>query len=125
MNGIILFAHGARDPAWAVPFNRLQHMVAAQYPHSHVVLAYLELMSPNLPAAVATLIAQGVESISIVPLFLGPGAHLRQDFPRIMDELRAQYPQIPFTPLPAMGESEALLSAIATWIAQSLPGAPA
>ena len=125
MNGIILFAHGARDPAWAVPFNRLQHIVAAQHPHSQVVLAYLELMLPSLPTAVATLAAQGVEAISIVPLFLGPGAHLRQDFPRLMDDLRAQYPQIPLTPLPALGESEALLNAIAMWIKQSLPHAPA
>ena len=125
MNGIILFAHGARDPAWAVPFNRLQHLVAAQHPDSHVGLAYLELMSPSLPTAVATLAAQGVSGISIVPLFLGPGAHLRQDFPRLVSELQAQYPQIPLVPLPAMGESEALLHGIAEWIAHSLPDAPA
>lgn len=124
MNGIVLFAHGARDPVWAVPFNRLQHMVAAQHPDSLVVLAYLELMSPSLPAAVSALVAQGVERISIVPLFLGPGAHLRQDFPRLLNDLREQYPLVPFTPLPALGESEALLNAIALWISNALSDAP-
>jgi len=124
MNGLILFAHGARDPRWAVPFQRLQQIVSMQHPHSQVVLAYLELMSPSLPAAVATLVAQGAEDISIVPLFLGPGAHLRQDFPLLLDELRQRYPHIKLAALPALGESEALLHAIADWITQALPLAP-
>jgi len=29
MNGLVLFAHGARDPQWAVPFQRLAELVAA------------------------------------------------------------------------------------------------
>lgn len=124
MNGVILFAHGARDPRWAEPFQRLQQIVAAQQPQSRVVLAYLELMGPGLPDAVAALVAQGITDISIVPLFLGPGAHLREDFPALLDELRQRYPQISLTALPALGESDALLHAIAGWIKQSMPNLP-
>lgn len=124
MNGVILFAHGARDPRWAEPFLRLQQIVAMQHPQSRVMLAYLELMSPGLAEAMATLVAQGVDNVSIVPLFLGPGAHLRQDLPALLDALRQQYPQIVLTALPALGESDALLHAIAGWIGGFLPHAP-
>lgn len=124
MNAVILFAHGARDPRWAEPFQRLQQIVAAQQPQSRVMLAYLELMSPGLPDAVAALVAQGIADISIVPLFLGPGAHLREDFPALLDELRQRYPQISLTTLPALGESDALLHAIAGWITQAMPHTP-
>ena len=124
MNGLVLFAHGARDPRWAEPFQRLQQIVSMQHPQSKVVLAYLELMLPSLPDAVAALVAQGVKTISIVPLFLGPGAHLRHDFPVLLEELRVQYPQLELTALPALGESEALLTAIAEWITHALPHAP-
>lgn len=124
MNGVILFAHGARDPRWAEPFQRLQQIVAAQQPQSHVVLAYLELMSPGLPDAVAAQVAQGIADISIVPLFLGPGSHLREDFPALLNELRQRYPQVRLTALPALGESDALLHAIAGWIEHAMPHTP-
>ncbi|ARU32468.1 cobalamin biosynthesis protein CbiX [Sulfuriferula sp. AH1] len=124
MNAVILFAHGARDPRWAEPFQRLQQIVAAQQPQSRVMLAYLELMSPGLPDAVAALVAQGIADISIVPLFLGPGAHLREDFPILLDELRQRYPLVSLTVLPALGESDALLHAIAGWIKQVMPYTP-
>ncbi|HAN56086.1 MAG TPA: cobalamin biosynthesis protein CbiX, partial [Betaproteobacteria bacterium] len=39
MNGLILFAHGARDPRWAVPFERLQALTQAQRPDWQVALA--------------------------------------------------------------------------------------
>jgi sirohydrochlorin cobaltochelatase len=120
-NGLILFAHGARDPQWAAPFLRLQQIVAEQQPHSRVVLAYLELMRPGLPDAMAALVAQGIVDISVVPLFLGPGAHLREDFPALLDTLRQRYPHISLTALPALGESDAMLHAIAGWIEHALP----
>lgn len=122
MNGLVLFAHGARDPHWAAPFQRLAELIAAQRPGWQVSLAYLELMTPNLAEAVATQIGAGASHVTVAPLFLGPGGHLRRDFPILMDELRAHYPNVGFDTLPALGESETLLAAIASWLVASLPG---
>ena len=124
MKGIILFAHGARDPGWAAPFQRLQQTVAAQQRDFVVALAYLELMSPALEEAVATMATAGIDIIHIVPLFLGPGAHFRRDFPLLMDSLRQRYPLVTLTSTPVLGESDALLQAIADWIGASLHIAP-
>ncbi len=120
MNGLILFAHGARDSRWAQPFQRLQTILSEQQPQRQVVLAYLELMSPSLPAAVAAMVTQGITHIDIAPMFLGVGAHMREDFPAIMADLRVQYPQLQLQVLPVLGESEALLQRIADWVVQGV-----
>ena len=121
MNGLILFAHGARDPRWAVPFERLQVLTQAQRPDWQVALAFLELMMPSLPDTASRMVEAGVTQITLAPLFLGPGGHLRNDFPLLLDALRTRYPQVQFATLPALGESETLLAAIAGWLTESLP----
>jgi sirohydrochlorin cobaltochelatase len=115
--GIILFAHGSRSPNWAEPFERMQQRVAAQRPDARVALAYLELMSPNLHDAIDALVAQAVECISIVPLFLAAGGHLKSDLPRLVDEAVERHPRLRVRVLPPIGESEAMLQAIADWAA--------
>jgi sirohydrochlorin cobaltochelatase len=120
MTGLILFAHGARDPRWAQPFQRLQTILGEQQPQRQVALAYLELMSPRLPEAVAAMVAQGITHIDIAPMFLGVGAHMREDFPAIMADLKAQYPDVQLSVLPVLGESETLLQRIADWVVQGI-----
>lgn len=124
MKGIILFAHGARDPVWAAPFLRLQRMVSTLQPEATVALAYLELMTPDLAAAVSDMCAARVTDIRIVPLFLGPGTHFRQDFPALLAELRQRYPQASLTTTPVLGDSDVVLQAIAGWITASAMSAP-
>lgn len=122
MNGLVLFAHGARDPQWAAPFQRVAELAAAQRPGWRVSLAYLELMTPSLAEAVAKQVEAGASHVTVAPLFLGRGGHLCRDFPALMDKLRARYPSVGFDTLPALGESETLLAAIAAWLVASLPG---
>ena len=71
--GLVLFAHGSRDGRWAEPFERLHARVARALPDAQVVLAYLELMPPDLPTAAAALCAAGCRAIVVVPVFLGQG----------------------------------------------------
>ncbi|HSY27624.1 MAG TPA: CbiX/SirB N-terminal domain-containing protein, partial [Burkholderiaceae bacterium] len=70
---LILFAHGARDPKWAEPFQRLQRLIEAQLPGVVVALAFLELMTPQLPELVAQLLQSGCKDVMVVPVFLGQG----------------------------------------------------
>jgi len=53
--GIVLFAHGSRDPEWARPFQRIAEIVGRTAPHCVVKLAYLEITRPSLEEAVAAL----------------------------------------------------------------------
>jgi sirohydrochlorin cobaltochelatase len=117
---LILFAHGARAAGWAAPFERLQHITSAQLPEVAVRLAFLELMTPQLPETVAALAADGRTDITIVPVFLGQGSHLLRDLPLIVEELRSAYPQLHLRVAAAAGEDPDVLGAIARYCIVSM-----
>lgn len=116
MRGIVLFAHGARDPEWARPFEEIRGRLHASRPEYPVELAYLDFMRPTLAEAVASLVEQGAPAITVFPLFMAEGGHLKRDLPRMLDEIRAAHPRIPVALEPAIGDSPEILEAIASWI---------
>jgi sirohydrochlorin cobaltochelatase len=115
---IILFAHGARDPAWAAPFEAVAAALRAQAPGVVVQLAYLEFMTPDLPTAGDALAAQGCTRVTLVPLFLGAGGHVRKDLPVLVDALRQRHPGVQWRLAPAIGEVDSVTRAMAdaAWV---------
>jgi sirohydrochlorin cobaltochelatase len=118
---LVLFAHGARAASWAVPFQRLRELTARQKPDVAVSLAFLELMTPSLPDEVEVLVARGVREITVVPVFLGQGGHLLRDLPALLEKLRADYPDLRLSSVPAVGEDPGVLAAMAAYCAGALP----
>jgi sirohydrochlorin cobaltochelatase len=117
---LVLFAHGARAQAWAAPFERLRDLTAARLAGCDVSLAFLELMAPSLPDEVDALAARGVTDITVVPVFLGVGGHLRRDLPAIVDGLRTRHPQLAIKVAGPVGEDAAVLAAMADYCIASL-----
>ena len=116
-SALVLFAHGSRDPEWAAPFAAIQEKIRRQRPTLTVELAYLDLMQPSLGEAIEGLVAAGRQRIAIAPLFMGQGAHLRQDLARLVAEARARHAQLKIKLLPAIGEVEAVTEAMSIWLA--------
>jgi sirohydrochlorin cobaltochelatase len=114
---IILFAHGARDPEWARPFERLRETLLTLAPDSDVELAYLELMQPDLKEAAGRLVTRGATRIDVVPVFMAQGGHLKRDLPLRVEEARALHPLVGFNLRPAIGETQAVIEAMAKHIA--------
>ena len=112
---ILLFAHGARDPSWAEPFRRIVARLRDQQQGARVELAFLEMMQPSLASAVAGLAAEGIGQITVVPLFLAQGGHLKEDLPRLLDAIRGHHPALRIDVTSAIGDSEDLTNAIADW----------
>jgi len=119
---VVLFAHGARAASWALPFERLRELTAAQRPDVAVSLAFLELMTPSLPDEVETLVARGARDVTIVPIFLGQGGHLLRDLPLLLERLRASHPEVGFSTVPAVGEDPGVLAAMAAYCVAAVPG---
>ena len=117
-SAIVLFAHGARDAQWAEPFRKIKVMVRARKPGMPVELAFLEIMQPSLDQAIAALVAKNIKTISIIPLFMAQGGHLKKDLPRRLSEIRKHHPSISFRISPPIGEVEGILTAIADWICE-------
>ncbi|CAN5142100.1 CbiX/SirB N-terminal domain-containing protein [soil metagenome] len=119
-SALVLFAHGARDPQWAAPFERLQKITQAQMPDELVALAFLDLMSPGLPDLVPDLVRSGCEKVTIVPVFFGQGGHVLRDLPLMVDKLRSEFPQLSLKVVQAVGEDPSVLNAIADYCVQSI-----
>ncbi|HEX2825648.1 MAG TPA: CbiX/SirB N-terminal domain-containing protein [Burkholderiales bacterium] len=118
--GVVLFAHGSRDPEWARPFRAIERKVAQANADKTVALAFLELMQPTLPEAIDRLAAQGCARITIAPLFMAQGAHLKRDLAKIVEEARARHASVELATLPAAGEADTVMGAIAAWIADNV-----
>ncbi|XVJ69268.1 MAG: cobalamin biosynthesis protein CbiX [Rhizobacter sp.] len=113
MQGLLLFAHGARDPRWALPFIDIKERVQATAPSMPVELAFLEFMAPNLIEAGASLAQAGCTEVDVLPLFLGAGGHVRKDLPELMDQLKRQHPAVLWQLRPAIGEVASVVQAMA------------
>lgn len=111
--GIILFAHGSRDPLWHKPIEAVASQIAMLSPATPVVCAYLELSKPDLPTATLALLNRGVHAVKILPLFLGLGKHAREDLPILVEALQASHPDVQFTLQPAVGEDTRLVRLLA------------
>lgn len=109
--GILLFAHGARDPNWALPFAEVARRVASEGVETR--LAFLEFMAPDILEAGRQLAEAGCTRVDIVPLFLGAGGHVRKDLPVLVGQLRAAHQAVDWTLRPAVGESEHVIDAMA------------
>lgn len=115
-SALVLFAHGSRDPDWSAPLKRVQQNVSARKPHLAVEIAYLELMEPRLSQTVSRLVHAGCRRITIAPIFIAHGAHLKRDLMRQIDALREQHPHVELVLLPAAGECDAVVNAMSVWL---------
>ena len=115
MRGLILFGHGARDPRWADPLHRVRERIATRAPEVPVELAFLDIMKPDLAGAVAALAAAGCKAIDVIPVFLGQGPHVRRDLAARVDAARARHPPLTIRSVPAVGEDDGVLDALAAY----------
>jgi sirohydrochlorin cobaltochelatase len=111
--GIVLVAHGSRDPEWSRPFERLAAALEKRLPAVAVALAYLE-HGPAVEEALAALVAKGVGAIRVVPVFLGAGGHVKDDIPRLVAAAKLSVPVSVDAPI---GEQAPVIDAIAEGIA--------
>ena len=112
-SALVLFAHGSRDPKWAEPFKAIQALIRAQAPDMPVELAFLELMQPGIQECLIELANKSVKRISIVPIFLAAGRHLREDLPALVAPIQKQYPHLVINVTAPIGDIPEFQSAIA------------
>lgn len=111
--GIILLAHGSRDPQWRAPIEAVAANIHARQPGIAVRCAYLELCAPSLLEAATELIASGVSQIRVFPIFFGVGKHAREDLPLLIEQIRITHPGVAVELLPAAGEYAQLTALMA------------
>ncbi|MEA1082248.1 CbiX/SirB N-terminal domain-containing protein [Marinobacter qingdaonensis] len=114
---IILLAHGSSDKRWCETFENLASPTLAAVADSRI--AYMELAEPSLDQVVAEGAQAGIESFTVVPLFLAAGRHLRKDVPAMIASMEQQH-QVRIELAPPIGENPQLGLAIKDVVMQQL-----
>ena len=110
---VVLLAHGSRDPLWAQTFECFTQ--SSRDKHSNTVLAYMELCSPSLEQVIDKGVKDGFKHISVLPLFLAKGKHLRFDVPKLLKEFELKY-VVEIKLLAPLGEQIELTKAVELFI---------
>jgi sirohydrochlorin cobaltochelatase len=117
--GIILFGHGARNAEYLEPFRRIRETVLASEPQARVELGFLELTQPSLETTIDAFVAEGILHIVVVPIFFAPGRHVLKDLPQLAAAAMDRHPQLAVEIAPAVGESPAVIAAMARFALDS------
>jgi sirohydrochlorin cobaltochelatase len=125
--GLVLFGHGARDPRWADTLNAIAARLEALAPGVPVRAAFLEFMSPDLAGAIDALVAEGVRSVVVAPVFLAAGGHVLRDLPERLASIAVRHPGLSVRVEPALGSLPSVVEAMALACVDALgrAGAPA
>jgi precorrin-8X/cobalt-precorrin-8 methylmutase len=94
--GIIVLAHGSKIKSGTEGLHHIISMIQEMGNYQFVVPAFLQLSSPNLSEAIATLVDHQIERVVIMPLLLFSGNHVREDIPQAVESQKALYPEVTF-----------------------------
>ncbi|MDO9272112.1 MAG: CbiX/SirB N-terminal domain-containing protein [Rugosibacter sp.] len=115
MKGILLFGHGARNPAWALPFERIRQIILATDAVALVEPGFLELMRPTFAESIDNLVSQGATEIVVVPIFVAGGGHVNKDLPPLAAEAMTRHAGLTIRLAPPVGEAAPVLAAMAEY----------
>ena len=109
----ILIAHGSRRTEAATEHGALCEAVSAAA-GTEVRPAYLELAEPLIPEAIDAAVANGATAVRLLPYFLHPGNHVREDLPRIVESARLAHPGVTVELRPHVGGDPRLVELLAS-----------
>ena len=123
--GVVLLAHGSRSGNHTIDglremVRRLQARLDGDGAgcRSKVVMACLEFIQPDLPAAVGELVAQGCGDITVMPFLLGQGTHTTEDLDEEIARSLAAHPQARVKATESFGADPALADIVAARVMQ-------
>jgi sirohydrochlorin ferrochelatase len=88
---LLAVAHGSRDPRHAASLRGLLAAVCRARPGLRAELGFLDLCGPDVPTALARLVAAAHEDtrrVVVLPLFLSHGYHVGHDIPAVTAQAR-------------------------------------
>jgi sirohydrochlorin ferrochelatase len=94
MLGLLLIDHGSSKPESNMQLLTVCKLVQTHCPHVVVAGAHMELAEPSIPQQIDAFAALGVTELTVVPYFLAPGRHAREDIPRLVKDAACKHAQL-------------------------------
>jgi sirohydrochlorin ferrochelatase len=110
---LLLIAHGSREETANADLHHLAAELRRRGEFTIVEASFLELAEPDIDAAAAKCVEQGVARVVLVPYFLSAGRHVRRDLTAARDRLAARYPRVEFRLAEPLGRHPLLLEVVA------------
>ena len=100
MKAILIIAHHCILPGAYKGFEEILDKLHHDLPGTRVASTSLLDLENDL----RTLLREDVESVTLLPYLLLNGQHTKNDVPRVVAKLQAEFPQIPISLLPCLGD---------------------
>ena len=91
---VLLIAHGSRQELANEEVRQVAERLNAQFDRDSVIACFLEIAAPTIPEAFDQAVEMGARRIKAVPFFLGTGAHVGADLPRILDACASRHDRL-------------------------------
>lgn len=103
---VLLVGHGSRRKEANEALVTLCELVSGKDRKTIIAHGFLQLADPGLPEALAELDGQGVDEVTVVPVFLYEGVHIKEDIPEILAREAAKRPNMRLVLAPVLGIDE-------------------
>lgn len=120
---VVLLDHGSREPEANAQLGVLAALLGERLADRRIAVAHLGVAPPALADAVAECVRAGAREILVLPCFIAPGKHVREDLPRLADELARAHPGVAIRLAAPLGAHPAVVDALAARVAE-LDSAP-
>ncbi len=94
---VLLIGHGTRRAAGVAEFRVLADQLQQALPDRTCLAGFLELVEPDLPAALEQLRQQGFRRITALPALLLAAGHVKNDIPAILNAFQIEHPEMSIT----------------------------
>lgn len=119
---LIVIDHGSRLDEANAMLEAVAERLRARGHYPIVECAHMELASPDLKTAFARCVERGARGVVIVPYFLSPGNHARNDIPAQAAEAAADHPDVPWRVAAPLGLDDRLLDVVEFRAEEALGG---
>lgn len=102
-SGVILLAHGSRRDGANEVMSQLVEMVRKESDFKKVSSAFLQFSRPTLQEVLKEQVEEGLQEVTVMPVFLFNGIHLNEDIPEIIEQEKEKYPKVKILAAKALG----------------------
>lgn len=122
MNALLLIAHGSRRAEANADLEHVAAGMRRRGGYGFVQCSYLELTEPGITAGGVACVNAGADTVVMLPYFLSPGVHVRDDLTEARDGLASRFPEVRFALAEPLGRHPLIVDIVAQRAAEAAAG---
>ncbi len=117
---VIIIGHGSRQDEANETVRETARALSRLGGFGPVVPAFLKFGEPDFRSALEGLIVKGFYEIMVMPYFLYPGAHVREDIPQEICRVQKKHPHVRIRLCRTLGFDEKIIEVVADRLEEAM-----